>query len=82
MRAICSSGTPALLSRNGRAVQMNPTYIPRGRISKLKTQGVGHRRGSPMMSAAYQLRTCPRPKSMTRPGHAISRLSSEGAELG
>ena len=59
MRAICSTGTPALLSRNGRAVQMNPTYIPRGRINNLKTQGVGHRRALSMTNAAYQLRNCP-----------------------
>jgi hypothetical protein len=58
MRAISSTGTPALLSRNGRAVQMNPTYIPRGRISKLKAQGVGHRRTLPMTNGAYQLRNC------------------------
>jgi hypothetical protein len=52
MRAISSIETPAPLSRNGRAVQMNPTYILRGRISKLNAQGVGHRRTLPMTNAA------------------------------
>jgi hypothetical protein len=58
MRAISSTETPALLSRNGSAVPANPTYIPRGKTSKPKAQGVGHRRGSHMLKRAYQFGDC------------------------
>src|SRR5712692_7260085 len=55
--AIRSTGTPALARRNGRAVNLKPTEMPSGRISKLNTQGAGGRRASRMMAQAYQLRT-------------------------
>ena len=48
MLAIRSTGTPALARRNGRGVDLKPTIIPSGRMSKLNSQGTGHRRGSRM----------------------------------
>jgi hypothetical protein len=58
MRAISSNRNPCAAEQNGRVVQMNPTYIPRGRINKLKAQEVGHRHTLPMTNTAYQLRNC------------------------
>src|SRR5215469_3872990 len=51
MLAILSTGTPARESSNGNAVKLKPTTtIPRGRISRLKSQGAGGLRESRMGS--------------------------------
>lgn len=41
IREMPSTGTPDLLKRKGRAVQIKPMYIPKGRISRPKAQGRG-----------------------------------------
>jgi hypothetical protein len=76
MRAICSTETPARLSRNGRAVEMNPTYIPRGRINKVKTQGVGHRRALPRRTQHTSCGSAPY-RNRRPHAYAISKLSSQ-----
>src|SRR6516225_9906280 len=49
MLAIRSTGTPAWESRNGKGVELKPMIIPSGRMSRLNTQGVGHRRALGML---------------------------------
>ena len=43
-REMSSTATPDLVNRKGRAVQINPIYMPSGRISTPNAQGVGHAR--------------------------------------
>src|SRR5215472_11534583 len=48
--AISLTGTPAWASSSGSAVKLKPTTtIPNGKISRLKSQGAGHRFGSLMV---------------------------------
>jgi hypothetical protein len=65
---ICSTLAPDLLNRNGRAVQIKPMYMPRGRISTPNAHGAGHPRirerpeliwGSPL-SGSLVTRDAPR----------------------